>query len=409
MTDRIEPVHRLFTDGSAWADVDAWNRSALALHDVGGVHRIEAPGYPPFWAVIDHAALLAVERNHELFANLPAPVLSRVRSTGSALRTLVHLDEPEHRAHRAVTADRFTPRGLARLDDDLERLADEALDRLAELGGRCDFALDIARPFALKTMLRLFGVGDDAYHLLLLLTLEAFGMEDDDLYREAVELAGSGRATGNVYQWFHGLAQRRRLEPLDDVATAVATGQVDGKPLSETDVISYYLILTTAGHDTTSSVMAGGMDALLRHPDQLARLRAEPDLLDQAVEEMLRWTTPVRHFMRNVTADTEILGQPVPAGDWVYLAYKAANLDPKVFEDPLRFDITRANAARHVSFGSGIHHCLGARLARNELRILFRRLLPRLVSIESDGPAATMTTTFVGGHKRVPIRYELTG
>ncbi len=154
--------------------------------------------------------------------------------------------------------------------------------------------------------------------------------------------------------------------------------------------------------------MAGGMQALIENPEQLAKLKADPEgLMANAVEEMIRWTAPVRHFMRTATEDTEVLGQQIRAGDWLYLSYKAANLDPKVFDDPLTFDIERANADRQVSFGYGVHFCLGAQLARNEIRSLFSHLVPRIESIELAGEPSTMKTTFVGGHKTLPIRYTL--
>ena len=154
--------------------------------------------------------------------------------------------------------------------------------------------------------------------------------------------------------------------------------------------------------------MAGGMHALVDHPEQLAKLKADPDLMTNAVEEILRWTTPVRHFMRTAQQDTELLGQEIKAGDWVYLSYKAANLDPKVFTNPLRFDIERPNADRHISFGFGAHFCLGAQLARNELRSLFSHVLPRLESVELAGNPSTAKNTFVGGYKALPLRYTLT-
>ena len=150
------------------------------------------------------------------------------------------------------------------------------------------------------------------------------------------------------------------------------------------------------------------MHALVDHPEQLAMLKTDPELMTNAVEEILRWTTPVRHFMRTAQQDTELLGQEIKAGDWVYLSYKAANLDPKVFDDPLRFDIGRPNAERHISFGFGAHFCLGAQLARNELRSLFGHVLPRLESIELAGDPATAKSTFVGGYKALPLRYTLT-
>ena len=178
--------------------------------------------------------------------------------------------------------------------------------------------------------------------------------------------------------------------------------------MPDLETLGYYVIVATAGHDTTSSAMAGGLHGLIENPDQLAKLQGNLDLMPNAVEEILRWTAPVRHFMRTAQEDTEVLGQEIRRGEWLYLSYKAANLDPKVFEDPLRFDIERENAHRQVSFGYGVHFCLGAQLARNELRSLFTHIVPRLRTIELAGEPATMKTTFVGGLKKLPIRFTLT-
>ena len=177
--------------------------------------------------------------------------------------------------------------------------------------------------------------------------------------------------------------------------------------MPDLETMGYYVIVATAGHDTTSSAMAGGLQALADNPEQLSKLQAHPELMANAVEEMIRWTAPVRHFMRTAQADTEILGQKIAKGDWLYLSYKAANIDPKVFVNPLRFDIERSNANQQISFGYGVHFCLGAQLARNELRSLFSHIVPRLASLELAGDPTTMKTTFVGGHKTLPIRYTL--
>ena len=177
--------------------------------------------------------------------------------------------------------------------------------------------------------------------------------------------------------------------------------------LPDLETMGYYIIVATAGHDTTSSAMAGGLQALIENPDQFALLQAKPELMANAVEEIIRWTSPVRHFMRTAQEDTEVLGQKIKKGDWLYLSYKAANLDPKVFEDPLHFDIERENASRQIAFGYGVHFCLGATLARNELKSLFSRLLPQIEEIEIDGTPSSMKTTFVGGPKTLPIRYTL--
>jgi cytochrome P450 len=172
--------------------------------------------------------------------------------------------------------------------------------------------------------------------------------------------------------------------------------------------MGYYVIIATAGHDTTAAAMAGGLRALAENPDQLKALQADLDLLPNAVDEMIRYTAPVRHFMRTAQADTEVAGVKIAQGDWLYLSYLAGNMDPAVFDDPLRFDVARPNADKHIAFGYGIHFCLGAQLARVELRSLFGHLVPRLETLELAGVPTTAKTTFVGGHKSVPIRYSLT-
>ena len=242
---------------------------------------------------------------------------------------------------------------------------------------------------------------------MLTLTQELFGATDPELGRTLEPGEDRDVVVADFFDYFSHLTAQRRTAPGEDLASLIANGRIDEAPIGDLETLGYYIIIATAGHDTTSSAMAGGMRALVDHQDQLRQLQEDPSLLNNAVEEMIRWTTPVRHFMRTATADTEILGQEIAKGDWIYLSYKAANLDPKVFDDPLRFDIGRHNADRNISFGYGIHFCLGPQLARNELRRLFGRILPEIETISFAGEPATMRTTFVGGHKRVPIRYTL--
>ena len=401
----------IFTDRHRWGDVDDWNRAALDLHARGGIHCIERDGFTPFWAVIDHAAVLEIERQPELFTNEPEVVLTSIAEIEAReleLKTLVHVDDPLHGQLRRLTADWFKPSSVRRLDERLAQLSSEALDKLRSAGGTCDFAVDIALPFPLQVILRILGLPESDYPRMLTLTQELFGSEDPDLRREGESRAVDVDAViADFFAYFSALTADRRANPGDDLASLIANGKIDGEPLGELETLGYYVIVATAGHDTTSSAMSGGMHALIEHPDQLRRLKTEPDLLNNAVEEMIRWTAPVRHFMRTAQHDTEVLGQEIKAGDWLYLSYKAANLDPKVFDDPLTFDIARPNADRNISFGYGVHFCLGAQLARNELRHLFGRIVPEIDTIELAGPPTTTKTTFVGGHKTLPIRYTL--
>ena len=411
MTDVLRVADDIFTDKQRWGDQDEWNRTALALHKQGGIHRVEADGFTPFWAVIDHQGVLDVERHPEVFTNQPQVMLlndEAIAARENPSKTLVTMDAPDHTKYRKLTSDWFKPASVKRLNERLLYLSHEAVDTLAAAGGMCDFATEIAQPYPLQVILEVLGMPREDFGRMQTWTQELFFPEDPDLQREPPTPETRLRILGEVFSYYSELTAARRAEPSGDLASEIANGLIDGQPLPDKETMGYYLLITTAGHETTSSAMAGGMHALVDHPEQLARLQTDLDLMTNAVEEILRWTTPVRHFMRTAQQDTEILGQSIRAGDWVYLSYKAANLDPKVFDDPLRFDIERANADRQLSFGFGAHFCLGAQLARNELRSLFSTVLPRFDSVELAGDPATMKTTFVGGYKTLPLRYTLT-
>jgi len=400
----------IFTDNDRWADVTAWNEAAAALHAKGGIHRVEREGFTPFWAVLDHAALIEIERQQALFTNEPEPVLQSdaiINNRAGVIKSLIHVDDPLHGKLRRLTSDWFKPASIRSMNDRLEALSLEAVSKLERFDGRCDFARDIALAYPLQVILGLLGLPEEDYGRMLQLTQELFGAEDPDLRRDEQSPAAAAEVVADFNRYFTELTENRRANPTEDLASLIANGQLDGEPMPLLETFGYYTIVATAGHDTTSAAMVGGLEALIENPDQLERLQAEPELIPNAVEEMIRWTSPVRHFMRTAQDDTEILGQKIQKGDWIYLSYKGANLDPKVFEDPLRFDVSRKSASQQIAFGVGVHFCLGATLARNELRSLFSHILPRLDKIEIDGTPTTSKTTFVGGHKTLPIRYSL--
>ena len=412
MTDIGAPAPQdIFTDNHRWGDLADWDRTAMALHDIGGIHRIEREGFRPFWAVIDHAAVLDVERQPELFTNGPEPVLqtnAQIDGRQAEIKSLIHMDAPDHNKYRKVIGDWFKPRTVSRLESRLDELSAKAIAKMEVAGGEIDFAVDVALPYPLEVILAIMGLPEEDYPRMLMLTQQLFGQEDPDLQRGEVSPEVQAQVINDLNTYFAELTASRRAEPTGDLASVIANGEIDGEMLPDLETMGLYIIAATAGHDTTSSAMAGGLQALIENPDQLDKLRnGSADLMANAVEEMIRWTAPVRHFMRTAQEDTEILGQPIAKGEWVYMSYKAANLDPKVFEDPLTFDIERPNADRQISFGYGVHFCLGAQLARLELRNLFTHLVARLGSVELAGEPSTMKTTFVGGHKSLPIRYTL--
>jgi len=281
------------------------------------------------------------------------------------------------------------------------------VDRMASLGGECDFAADIAVHYPLYVILSLLGMPESDFPKMLQLTRELFGAQDEEFGRDA----GKDQRMSvlmDFFAYFQELTAARRADPTDDLASAIANAVVDGQPLNDVETMSYYVIVATAGHDTTSSTIAGGLQALLANPGELARLRDDPALLPTAADEMIRWVTPVKEFMRTASAGTVLGGVPIAKGESVLLSYPSANRDEEVFTDPFRFDVGR-DPNRHLAFGFGAHYCLGAALAKMETRALFAELLPRLESVELAGVPEWTATTFVGGLKHLPVRYRLRG
>ena len=264
---------------------------------------------------------------------------------------------------------------------------------------------DIAAWFPLRVVMSLLGVPPSDEPLMLKLTQELFGPEDPDMRRSGTDV-DLMQALFDFNDYFNRLTEDRRRTPREDLASVIANAEIDGKPIPEFERNSYYVIVATAGHDTTSSSIAGGMLALLQRPDEMARLRAEPVLLPKAAEEMIRWTTPVKHFLRTATDDTTIRGQTIRAGDSLMLCYASGNRDEEVFEDPFRFRVDR-DPNPHLAFGFGAHLCLGRVLAKMEIETVFRQILSRVDAIELAGEPALVQSNFVSGLKTLPIRYRL--
>jgi cytochrome P450 len=276
---------------------------------------------------------------------------------------------------------------------------------MADLGGECDFVTDVAVHYPLYVIMSILGLPEEDFPRMLKLTQELFGAADPELARGATP-EEMMKTLQDFFQYFNALTEARRAHPTDDLASVIANAEVNGKPIGIFEAVSYYLIIATAGHDTTSSSIAGGMHALLEHPDELRRLHEDPSLVTTAVDEMIRWVSPVKHFMRTATEDYVLRGVQIGAGESVLLSYPSANRDEEVFDHADRFDAGRS-PNKHVAFGFGAHYCLGAQLARLEGRVLYNELMPRLKSIELAGEPSYAQTIFVGGPKHLPIRYEL--
>ena len=409
----VEEAGRVFTDPTAYADDERFHAACALLRREAPVHRVEVEGFNPFWAITRHADVMEIERQQDLWLNAPRPILGpavsdlQQQQMNMTIRTLISIDAPDHPLMRAITADWFLPKSLSRLDDRIAELAKRYVDLMVEHGGECDFMPDVAAKYPLYVILSILGLPEEDFPLIMKLTQELFGASDPDMQRGATPEEAFATIQ-EFFQYFMKVTEDRRANPTDDLASVIANATLHGEPLTIFDAFGYYLIIATAGHDTTSSSIAGGLHALLQFPDQLARLRDDPSLVTPAVDEMIRWVSPVKQFMRtNLTGDYELRGVTIPKGESVLLSYASANRDETVFKDADTFDVGR-EPNKHVAFGFGAHYCLGAQLARMEGRAFYRELIPRLRSIELAGEPSYIQTLFVGGPKHLPIRYEIT-
>ncbi|WP_454788673.1 cytochrome P450 [Mycolicibacterium lutetiense] len=411
----MDDAAKVLADPTAYAD-DARLHTALThLRANNPVAWVDIRPYRPFWAITRHADIMAIERDNELFISEPRPLLATAAAddlakqqleAGMGLRTLIHMDDPHHRKVRAIGADWFRPKAMRALKVRVDELARRYVDKMRDIGPECDFVTAIAVDFPLYVIMSLLGLPEEDFPRMHMLTQEMFGGDDDEYKREGGSLEDQLAVLMDFFAYFSTLTASRRANPTEDLASAIANGVIDGERLSDVDTASYYVIVASAGHDTTKDAISGGLHALIENPDQLARLRTQPDLMGTAVEEMIRWSTPVKEFMRTATADTTVRGVPIAEGDSVYLAYVSGNRDEEVFDNPHHFDVGR-DPNKHLAFGYGVHFCLGAALARMEMNSLFTELLSRLDSIELAGTPELSATTFVGGLKHLPIRYSL--
>lgn len=405
----MDDAAKVLADPKAYTDEAGLHAALTHLRAHAPVSWVEVADYAPFWAITKHADIMEIERANDVFTNSPRPVLvtreGDEQQAAVGIKTLIHMDDPQHRDFRAIGANWFRPKAMRALKERADELAVQFVDKMAAEGSECDFVQQVAVNYPLYMIMTLLGVPEADFTSMLRWTQELFGSDDEELQR------GKGKeeqmmALLEMFQYFTELTAKRREHPTDDLASTIANARINGEPLSDIETVSYYAILAAAGHDTSSASISGGMHALIAYPDQLARLRDDPALMPLAVEEMIRWTTPVKEFMRTAQRDHDIRGVRIAAGDAVLLSYVSANRDDEVFDEPFRFDIGR-NPNKHIAFGYGVHFCLGAALARLEVNSFFSALLPRLESVELTGTPAHIATTFVGGLKHLPIRYRV--
>ncbi|MDZ7676703.1 MAG: cytochrome P450 [Acidimicrobiales bacterium] len=380
------------------------------------VHRCEPAATEPFWAITKHEDICEISTRPDLFLNRPGVAVLPERqedamrdSKFGSMRSIINMDPPEHRAYRKVAAREFTPRAVRDLDELIETSAREIVDELAgETGeGTCDFATDVAARHPLRVLSHMLGVPREQEADILRITNQLFAFDDPELRRSDDFATAMRDLAMEAFEMFDAVIEDRRACPRHDLATVLATGTVDGEPMGVRETLGYYLIVFSAGHDTTKNALVGGMHAFVEHPEELVKLRADPALVDKAVEEVTRWTSPVNYMKRTAAVDTEIRGQRIAAGDALALFYGSANRDEDAFEDPSEFRIDRQSTSRNLGFGIGEHFCLGANLARRSQRALWLELGRRLDWAELAGEPERTEASFVIGMKHLPIRYRL--
>lgn len=393
---------------------EAWAR----LRRESPVHFMRPAGYRPFWAITKHADIVEVSKQPEkfrsagrfiLFPEIAQPAGQSLEEN-PPLRMLVNMDPPEHRDYRRLVSSWFTPRAVHRLETRLEEITRELWDDLAAQNGGVyegDFVTDIAARQPLRMITEMLGIPRADENFVLRITNENFGIEDPEFQREGDTRESRLGFLVEAAAFLNGLIEARKSNPTNDLTSLLASATLPGgAPVPPFELFSLFFLVMVAGHDTTRNAISSGLLAFLKHRDQLETLARDPGLVGLAADEIVRWTTPVNHFSRTATEDYVLRGQTIHAGDSVALFYASANRDEEVFEDPFTFRIDR-DPNPHLGFGVGEHFCLGAHLARMDLRVFWRQFVERVELVELAGPVELLHASFVGGPKHVPVRLKI--
>jgi len=390
----------------------AWTR----LRAESPVTLMQPEGYLPFWAVTKHADIVEVSKQPDKFKSEGRFILFPESLTGGEqnlddnppLRMLVNMDPPEHRDYRKLVSGFFTPRSVQALETRLKEITTEVFDEMARDGGvhECDFVDEIAARQPLRMIMEMLGIAQEHEEFVLRVTNENFGLEDPEYQREGANQDDRLGFLQEAAAFLTGLVAERRANPTDDLTSVLANARLGDDYVPPFELFSLFFLVMVAGHDTTRNAISGGMEALLDNPGQLEMLRRDPSLITTAVDEIVRWTTPVNHFSRTATVDYVLRGKQIKAGDSVALFYASANRDEEIFDAPFEFRIDRTPNP-HLGFGVGEHFCLGAHLARLDLKVFFSQFAERLESVELAAPIERLHASFVGGPKHLPIRYRL--
>jgi cholest-4-en-3-one 26-monooxygenase len=386
-------------------------------HDIFTQLRAEEPVFwwektegVPFWAITKHADITTIGKRPQQFVSGPRLVIDhKPEQPNEFPPTLIQLDPPKHGIYRRLISSRFTPRALQRFHADIEDIGKEIVENLVTDGkeGECDFVEAISAPLPIAVIAWMLGLPKSEWPLLFEWTNRIIGAQDPAFQVPGKTPDEAGReAILEVFTYFTELVEEKKKNPADDLVTLFTQMVVDGEPLPPMDVLTWCLIIVIAGNETTRNATTGGMLAFIENPEELRRLQARPSLLGSAIEEIVRWVTPIIHFGRTATEDFQLRDKTIKAGDALALFYPSANRDEEIFEDPFSFRIDR-NPNRHLGFGVGEHFCLGAHLARLEMEVAYKYLLPRIDEVELAGPVDRLHSSLVGGVKHLPIRYKL--
>lgn len=406
----------------ALSDINLWDKDRFVEgvpHDWFTELRREAPVYwhegdptfdgaqgsaGAFWCVTGYDEVVAVNRDNAMFSSAEKLVFMWDPDDANLEQQrllMLNMDPPMHTRYRRLINKGFTPRMVSELHSTMQKRAKDIIDNVIDRG-ECDFVVDVASELPLQVIADLMGVPQDDRHKLFDWSNQMIGSDDPE-YGITEEI--TAHASMELYAYAAQLAEQKRANPKDDLISVLTHSSVDGEQLSGLEIDLFFLILTVAGNETTRNLISHGMVALLEHPDQLAKVRADRSLLPGAVEEMLRWASPVMNFRRTAMQDVELGGKQIKAGDKVVIWYIAANRDEQMFPDPFTFDVTRT-PNEHVAFGGGgPHFCLGANLARMEINTMFDEILNRWDDIEMSAPPSRLRSNFINGLKHIPLTF----
>jgi cytochrome P450 len=398
---------------------DAWR----TLRREAPVHWNDRSWGPGFWNITKYDDIIHVGIDPMTFISGEGILLDNtgertrrmqmLRESGQSVfepegNMMIMTDPPRHTLLRRMVNKAFTHTAVRRMEPHIRALSNKIIDDIAERG-ECDFVWDVARLLPLEVICEMVGVPEGDWEGMFELTNNILGFDDPEFAPESTDLSPEDMQMAfDLFQYVADQSADRRKNPRDDVLTVLVNGDVDGERLRDDEIFNFFLLLILAGNETTRQATSGGMLALIENPDQRQKLIDDPTIVPLAIEEIVRWVSPVTHFVRTATRDTEIRGQKIAKGDYVVLWYPSGNRDEDVFGDGGERFVVDRSPNDHIAFGKGEHFCLGANLARLELRVMYEELLKRIPYMELAAPPERLRSNFITGIKRMPVRFKPT-